>query len=89
MRRWKAFLAGVLFLSSPTIVLAFEGSVQLFSVETEAQKHCPADVVVWVNTPTGIYHLKGMRWYGNTNRGAYVCKKGGDQAGYRATRNGQ
>ena len=29
--------------------------------ETEAQQHCPADTVVWVNTPTGIYHFKGMR----------------------------
>jgi hypothetical protein len=25
----------------------------------------------------GIYHFKGMRWYGNTNRGAYICKKEG------------
>lgn len=89
MRGWKAFFAGVLFLSTSTIALAFEGSVQLFAVETEAQKHCPSDVVAWVNTPTRIYHLKGMRWYGNTNHGAYVCKKEGDQAGYRVTRNGQ
>jgi hypothetical protein len=42
-----------------------------------------------VNTPTGVYHFKGMRWYGATIRGAYVCQKDGDQAGYRATRNGQ
>jgi hypothetical protein len=68
---------------------ALEGSVQLFGNEVEAQKHCPADTVVWVNTPSGIYHFKGMRWYGATNHGAYVCKKEGDQAGYRATRNGQ
>ncbi len=90
MRGWTAFLVGTLLLLTPTIAVAFEGNnAQLFAVETEAQKHCPADVVVWVNTPTGIYHLKGMRWYGNTNRGAYVCQKEGDQAGYRATRNGQ
>jgi len=90
MRGWTAALVGTLLLLTPTIALAFEGNnAQLFVVETEAQKHCPADVVVWVNTPTGIYHFKGMRWYGNTNRGAYVCQKEGDQAGYRATRNGQ
>jgi hypothetical protein len=86
---WRAFLVVVLLLPTPMIALAFENSVQLFAAETEAQKHCPADVVVWVNTPTGIYHLRGMRWYGNTNHGAYVCQKEGDQAGYRATRNGQ
>jgi hypothetical protein len=86
---WRACLAVSLLFSIPTIALALENSVQLFAAETEAQKHCPADVVVWVNTPTGIYHLKGMRWYGNTNHGAYVCEKEGDQAGYRATKNGQ
>lgn len=63
--------------------------VVLFTIETEAQKHCPTDTVVWLNTPSGIYHFKGMRWYANTNRGAYVCEQEGMQAGYRATRNGQ
>jgi hypothetical protein len=87
--RWRAFLVMMLLLSAPTIALSFENSVQPFAAEMEAQKHCPADVVVWVNTPTGIYHFKGMRWYRNTNHGAYVCQKEGDQAGYRATKNGQ
>jgi hypothetical protein len=60
-----------------------------FTSEQQAQRHCPADLVVWLNLPTGIYHFKGQRWYGATNRGAYVCKKEADQAGDRATRNGQ
>jgi hypothetical protein len=89
MRSWKVFLAAALLLSTSFVALAFEGSVQLYSAELEAQKHCPSDVVVWVNTASGVYHLRGMRWYGNTNNGAYVCQKEGDQAGYRATRNGQ
>jgi hypothetical protein len=77
MRELKAFLVIAFLASAPMVALALEGVVQLFNIETEAQKHCPADVVVWVNTPSGIYHFKGMRWYGNTNRGAYVCKKEG------------
>jgi hypothetical protein len=89
MRWLRTFLAVAVIVSAPMAALALEDNVQLFRIEAEAQKHCPADVVVWVNTPTGIYHFKGMRWYGITNRGAYVCKKEGDQAGYRATRNGQ
>jgi hypothetical protein len=60
-----------------------------FTSEQEAQQHCPADSVVWLNVPTGIYHLKGERWYGRTKHGAYVCEKEADQAGDRATRNGQ
>jgi hypothetical protein len=84
--RW--LLIGFLLLS-PSAAFALSRSIQLFPTETEAQKHCPTDVVVWVNTPTGIYHFKGMRWYGNTKNGAYICQKEGDQAGYRATLNGQ
>jgi hypothetical protein len=47
----------------------------LFSTETAAQAHCPKDVVVWVNIPSGIYHYKGERWYGCTKHGAYACEK--------------
>lgn len=60
-----------------------------FPTEQQAQQHCPKDVVVWVNLPTGVYHFKGERWYGRTRSGAYVCQKDADQAGDRATRNGQ
>ena len=65
------------------------GSLQLFASERAAQSHCPRDVVVWLNTNSGIYHEKGMRWYGNTKSGAYVCRREADAAGDRDTRNGQ
>jgi len=68
---------------------ALTGSLQLFATEEAAQKHCPKDEVVWLNTASGIYHEKGMRWYGNTKQGAYVCRKEADAAGDRDTRNGQ
>ena|ERR1700722_7504027 len=61
----------------------------LFQTEQSAQQHCPSDTVVWLNLPTGIYHFKGQRWYGNTKHGAYVCQKEADQADDRVTRNGQ
>lgn len=61
----------------------------LFPTEQQAQQHCPADVVVWLNLPTGIYHFKGQRWYGLTKSGAFVCELEADKVGNRATRNGQ
>lgn len=61
----------------------------MFETEAAAQTHCPRDVVVWLNIPTHVYHEKGMRWYGRTKHGAYVCKKEADAAGDRDTRNGQ
>jgi len=61
----------------------------MFDTEAAAQAHCPTDVVVWLNTKSGIWHEKGMRWYGRTKHGAYVCRKEAAAAGYRDTRNGQ
>src|SRR5579872_1762790 len=59
----------------PTMAVASATELALFTTEDEAQRHCPNDTVVWLNTRTGIYHLKGERWYGRTKHGAYVCKK--------------
>jgi len=77
------FWAGGAIGQSPTAPLA------TFPTEQQAQQHCPGDTVVWVNLPSGIYHFRGERWYGNTKSGAYVCQREADRAGDRATRNGQ
>jgi hypothetical protein len=92
-------LLTALMLFSPTATSATQkttaqtpvttGSLQLFSTESAAQAHCRKDEVVWLNTNSGIYHEKGMRWYGRTRAGAYVCRKEADAAGDRDTRNGQ
>ncbi|HEV2563394.1 MAG TPA: hypothetical protein VGT78_14755 [Rhizomicrobium sp.] len=60
-----------------------------FSTEQQAQQHCPNDTIVWLNLRTGVYHFRGERWYGMTKNGTFVCKQEADQAGDRATRNGQ
>lgn len=70
-------------------VISIAGNISMFATEAAAQQHCPRDEVVWLNTRSGIYHEKGMRWYGRTKEGAYVCRKEADAAGYRDTRNGQ
>ena len=99
-KRCCAVVAGLVLLFSPVDASASKhkttasapvtvGSLQLFSSESAAQAHCPRDMVVWLNTNSGIYHEKGMRWYGNTKSGAYVCRKEADAAGNRDTRNGQ
>ena len=75
------------FALSPTY--ADRTPAQHFHSEREAERHCPHDEGVWVNTKTGIYHLKGERWYGATKDGAYVCRKEADSEGDRITRNGQ
>jgi hypothetical protein len=60
-----------------------------YKTETGAQKHCPGDAVVWVNTKSGIYHLKGGAQYANTKDGNYMCKADADASGFKASANGQ
>lgn len=89
--RWLISGLVLIALLVPGTVVALSPSAPLtnFPTETQAHQHCPTDTVVWLNLPTGIYHLKGQRWYGRTNSGAYVCQGEADHAGMRSTRNGQ
>lgn len=88
---------GLLFAQAPVTpaataqasIVAQVSLPPLFSTENEAQAHCPKDVVVWLNIPSGIYHYKGERWYGRTKHGAYACEKEAIKAGDRASLNGQ
>lgn len=83
-------VAAIALPLAPVAVAAPQSAgIRLFATEAAAQAHCPRDTVVWLNLPTGIYHLKGERWYGRTKHGAYVCKREADAAGDRETRNGQ
>jgi hypothetical protein len=75
--------------ASSSIVVAQAALPPLFNTESDAQAHCPRDVVVWLNIPSGIYHYKGERWYGRTKHGAYACEKEAIKAGDRASENGQ
>ena len=60
-----------------------------YTTELAARARCPSDTVVWVNTPTRIYHYSGTRYYGHTLKGAYMCEADARAGGYRAARNRQ
>jgi len=57
------------------------------STVTEAQRQCPSDTVVWVNTSTKVYHISGSRLFGNTKHGTYMCRAETERAGFRAAKN--
>jgi hypothetical protein len=42
-----------------------------------------ADVKVWVNTNSGVYHCPGTRWYGSTKQGEYMTQKKARENGFR------
>ena len=58
-----------------------------FAAEAQAKAHCPADLVVWVNTKSGVYHFAGTHNYGTTKQGAYMCEAEAKAAGDRAAEN--
>ncbi len=60
-----------------------------YTTELAARARCPSDTVVWVNTPTRIYHYSGTRYYGQTRKGAYMCEADARAADYRPARNRQ
>jgi hypothetical protein len=54
-----------------------------FATEQAAKAHCSGDTIVWANTGgSKAYHTSGDRFYGKTKRGAYMCQKEADQAGF-------
>jgi hypothetical protein len=85
----KKLLFLISLLISFVLTPVFADGLTLFTTEVAAQNHCPNDVVVWLNLPTGIWHPKGGRWYGATKNGSYVCKEEAAMAGDRASLNGQ
>jgi hypothetical protein len=50
---------------------------------------CPGDVLVWVNTRSGVYHFEGERYFGSTKQGKFLCEKDARAEGDRPTKNGQ
>lgn len=57
--------------------------LQLVSAAPAITMQGNPDVVVWVNTNSGVYHCPGTRWYGATKAGKYMKQKAAQQSGYR------
>lgn len=81
-------------VTSPS--LAFANNAARPSPTRSLVVHAPPDtastaasVIVWVNTATGVYHMPGTRWYGNTQEGEYMSEGEAIKAGDRKSGNGQ
>ena len=71
---------------SPTVATAPPAAAGQFQTEAQAKSHCPADLVVWANLPSKIYHFAGHKSYGTTKSGAYMCEKEATAQGFRASK---
>jgi len=70
---------------APTAATTPTGAGQ-FAAEAAAKAHCAADLVVWANLDSKIYHFAGHRSYGTTKKGAYMCEKDAIAQGMRASK---
>jgi hypothetical protein len=79
---WRAFLIAA-------VTVAGGALAQTPVHQPPAGMTCPLDKVVWVNTRSHVYHLKGERYFGSTKEGKFICEHDADKEGDRLTRNGQ
>ena len=54
-----------------------------FRYEAQAQAHCPADTVVWLNFRKRTYYSKGQQRYARGLDGSFVCRSEARAGGYR------
>jgi hypothetical protein len=71
---------------SPTLATPSPAGAGQFQTEAQAKSQCPADLVVWVNLASKIYHFAGYKSYGTTKAGAYMCEKEAAAQGFRASK---
>lgn len=62
---------------------AYAAPLTPFRYEAQAQRHCPADVVVWLDFRKGIYYSKRQRRYASGFTGSFVCREEARSGGYR------
>jgi hypothetical protein len=75
------------FLVAVCLTAALVCSPALSSIQAshapQSENQRNADVKVWVNAHSGVYHCPGTRWYGVTKSGAYMTQAEARQHGYR------
>jgi cytoskeletal protein RodZ len=50
---------------------------------TQQTPSAKSNLMVWVNTDSGVYHKPGTRFYGKTKQGKYMSEADAIKAGYR------
>ncbi len=59
-----------------------------FTTVAAAQASCAGDTVVWSTlSKSKSYHTATSKYFGKTKKGAYVCQKAADAAGFHAAKN--
>lgn len=81
-RLWPTSLMTALLVAC-AVTSAPANPLTTFRYESQAQRHCPADVIVWLDLGKGIYYSKQQRQYGRGFTGSLVCREQARSNGYR------
>jgi hypothetical protein len=68
-----------------TVLFATDANALMrpFRYENDAQAHCPADTVVWLDFKKRKYYLNDQKLYGHGFHGSYVCLEEARRSLYR------
>ena len=77
--RYSAFLVLISCASHSAMALPLTP----FRYESQAQRHCPGDTIVWLDFRRQRYYLKGQRRYASGHTGSFVCRNEARDSGYR------
>lgn len=58
-------------------------ALSLFRYEHDAQQHCPADTVVWLDFKKHKYYVRGQKLYASGFHGSFVCSQEARRSLYR------
>ena len=85
MRGFRLWATGVLTASIVAcgVASAIANPLTPFRYESQAQRHCRADAIVWLDLGKGIYYSKRQRQYGRGSTGSFVCREEARSSGYR------
>jgi hypothetical protein len=76
---YSAFFA--FFVCASCSVMALPLTV--FRSESQAQRHCPGDTIVWLDFKAGRYYQKGQKRYASGFTGSFVCRSEARASSYR------
>ena len=65
------------------VACAFATPLTTFRYEAQAQRHCPADMVVWLDFRKRIYYFSHQKRYAQGSTGSFVCREEARSGGYR------
>jgi hypothetical protein len=84
---WKSLIRLVYVL---TVLNAVGGATNVsampltpFRYESQAQRHCPDDTVVWLDFHKGIYYSRRQNRYARGSTGSFVCREEARSGGFR------